>query len=233
MSSTNELGQPIGHPVHFATPIEPPQQAPMEGTFCRLVPLDAAAHADQLHEAYTDVVDIGDWTYLPYGPFGSATAYRTFLETFENQTDPMFFSIIDMTTGHTTGLASFLRIDPKSASIEVGHIHFSRRLQGTPAATEAMYLLMQRVFESGYRRYEWKCDNLNAPSRGAAARLGFEFEGVFRQAAHYKGRSRDTAWFSIIDTEWPALQTEFERWLAPANFDADGAQLSSLKNRHS
>jgi RimJ/RimL family protein N-acetyltransferase len=142
--------------------------------------------------------------------------------------DPLFFAIVDAKTGRAVGLASYLRIDPRVGSIEVGHLRFSSLLQRTPAATEAMALMMRRAFELGYRRYEWKCDALNAPSRAAAERLGFEFEGIFRQARLNKGRNRDTAWFSILDREWPALRPAFERWLDPANFDANGKQRARL-----
>ena len=137
-----------------------------------------------------------------------------------------------MVGGSPVGLASYLRIDEGIGSIEVGGLHFSPGLQRTAASTEAMFLMMRRAFDLGYRRYEWKCDSLNAPSRAAAARLGFTFEGIFRQATIYKQRSRDTAWFSIIDTEWPSLRTEFNRWLDPENFDADGTQRSPLDAAH-
>jgi len=145
------------------------------------------------------------------------------MEQFCCGDDPLYHAILKRQSGRAVGVASFMRIGPASGVIEVGGINYSPRLQRTPAATEAMYLLMRRVFdELGYRRYEWKCDALNAPSRAAAARLGFRFEGIFRQAIVYKGRSRDTAWFSIIDGEWPTLKTAFERWLDPANFDESG-----------
>src|SRR5229473_374530 len=146
-----------------------------------------------------------------------------------NADDRLYHAILERQSGRAVGVASFMRIDPASGVIEVGGINYSPRLQRTPAATEAMYLMMRRVFdELGYRRYEWKCDALNAPSRAAAARLGFRFEGIFRQAVVYKGRSRDTAWFSIIDGEWPTLKTAFERWLDPANFDESGRQRRRL-----
>jgi len=130
--------------------------------------------------------------------------------------------------GQPVGVASYLRIAPASGTIEVGHIHYSPRLRRSPIATEAMYLLMERAFSLGYRRYEWKCDALNAPSRAAARRLGFSYEGVFRHATVYKGRNRDTAWFSAVDSEWPALQTAFQAWLAPGNFDDEGRQRIRL-----
>jgi len=202
----------------------------MTGRFCSLVPLEPATHSSDLFRAYASAEDDGDWTYLPYGPFTDQADFDAHLGHYANQRDPLFFVILDQ-ADRAVGVASYLRVNPPMASIEVGHIHFSRELQGTPAATEAMYLMMKRAFSSGYRRYEWKCDALNGPSRAAALRLGFQFEGIFRQAAHYKGRNRNTAWFGIIDAEWPALKVEFERWLDPSNFDADGRQLSSLANR--
>ena len=172
------------------------------------------------------------WTYLPYGPFDSLDTYRAWTEEMSRRSDPLFFAIIDRNSGHPSGrvvgLASYLRIDPAAGSIEVGHLHYSPLLQRTPAATEAMFLMMERAFNLGYRRYEWKCDALNAPSRAAAQRLGFTFEGIFRQAVVVKGRNRDTAWFSIIDAEWPALANAFRRWLDPANFDPQGKQRERL-----
>ena len=143
--------------------------------------------------------------------------------------DPLFFAIIDQSTNCAVGVASYLRIDPNSGSIEVGHINYSPLLQRTPGATEAMYLMMKNAFELGYRRYEWKCNALNAPSRIAAERLGFSFEGIFRQAGVIKGRNRDTAWYSVIDPEWPALREAFVKWLEPSNFDPKGQQFVSLK----
>ena len=143
--------------------------------------------------------------------------------------DPLFHAIVPAGSGRAEGVASYLRIAPEAGSIEVGHINFSPRLMRTPAATEAMYLMMKRAFDLGYRRYEWKCDALNAPSRAAARRLGLSYEGIFRQATVYKGRNRDTAWYAAIDSEWPALKAAFETWLDPANFDAEGRQRESLR----
>ena len=227
--TVNELGQPVGWPVDVA-PAEAPSSDPMVGQFCTLAILDPQAHGAELYDAYAEAADDGDWTYLPYGPFSDADDFDSFISRSASQDDPLFFAVVDH-NGRCSGLASYLRINAYAASIEVGHIHFSRRLQQTPAATEAMYLMMARAFEGGYRRYEWKCDALNALSRSAAARLGFGYEGTFRQATHYKGRNRDTAWFGITDAQWPALRAEFERWLAPENFDADGTQLTSLRCR--
>ena len=224
----NEFGQPVGAPV-AVTPAAFPPSRPLVGTYCELVPLDATAHGQELYTAFSAATDAGDWTYLPYGPFASLDTFMPWLHGFEGITDPMFFTVIDRSDGTAAGLASYLRIDRHAASVEVGHIHFSRRIQGTRATTEAMFLMMGNVFDAGYRRYEWKCDELNMPSRQAALRLGFRYEGTFRQATHYKGRNRDTAWFGMTDQDWPRIRAEFERWLDPANFDANGHQLSALK----
>ncbi len=170
------------------------------------------------------------WTYLPYGPFHSFTEFESWLVAFGVGTDPMVHAILDSESNDVAGIAAFMRITPASGSIEVGHVVFSPRLQCATLATEAMYLMMRRAFELGYRRYEWKCDALNAKSRTAAQRLGFSFEGIFRQATVYKNRNRDTAWFSVIDGEWPALRQAFERWLAASNFDADGRQRLRLSD---
>ena len=200
----------------------------MTGRFCRLEILDADRHARDLHAANRLDQDGRMWTYLPYGPFDEVAAYDRWVREVAAATDPLFHAAIDLTTGRAVGVASYLRIDPPAGSIEVGHIAYSPLLQRTPAATETMYLMMRRAFELGYRRYEWKCDALNAPSRAAAQRLGLSFEGIFRQARVNKGRNRDTAWFAAIDSEWPALDRAFSQWLAPANFDEAGRQRVSL-----
>jgi RimJ/RimL family protein N-acetyltransferase len=224
----NHLGQPVGIPVAgWVTRPLPPLTA-MTGRFCRVEPL-TEFHAADLYAANGLDHDGQNWTYLGVGPFADFEGYRAWVASVVPSEDPQFHAIIDLKTGKPVGVASFMRIEPKNGVIEVGHLNFSPALQRTPAATEAMFLMMRRAFdELGYRRYEWKCDSLNAPSRRAAERLGFVYEGTFRQAMVYKGRSRDTAWFSIIDGEWPALKTAFESWLAPANFDADGQQRSAL-----
>ena len=226
---TNSLGQPIGAAVDLDLPLPPPPTSPMVGQFGAVVQLQVDAHAGPLFDAFA-ADDEADWTYLPYGPFPDLDAFRRWLETCADSTDPLFFVVEDATG--PCGMASYLRIQPWSASVEVGNIHFARRLQRTAAATEAMWSMMHRVFESGYRRYEWKCDALNAPSRTAAERLGFRFEGIFRQATIYKGRNRDTAWYSIIDSEWPAIEAEFGRWLDPGNFHGDGSQRRRLAIRN-
>lgn len=225
---TNDLGQPIGPPVPgWRPPPRPPRQT-LAGRWCRVEPTDPARHAAELWSAYALDADARHWTYLPYGPFADLAAYRAWMDATCRGDDPLFFTVVDAASGRAVGLASYLRIDPLAGSIEVGHLRFSSLLQRTPAATEAMYLMMRNVFALGYRRYEWKCDALNAPSRAAAARLGLSFEGVFRQAWVVKGRNRDTAWFATTDGTWPALAAAFERWLDPANFDADGRQRTRL-----
>jgi RimJ/RimL family protein N-acetyltransferase len=201
----------------------------MVGRYCRVELVDPVRHAADLHAANSEDVQGRMWTYLSVGPFGDEASYRAWLMTVAASEDPLFHAVVDARTGKAVGLCAFLRIDPGNGVIEVGHLQFSPRLQRTPLATEAMFLMMRRAFdELGYRRYEWKCDSLNAPSRAAAERYGFRFEGIFRQAIVYKGRNRDTARFSILDSEWPAIKDALERWLDPTNFDADGKQRSRL-----
>ncbi|MGV3661904.1 MAG: GNAT family N-acetyltransferase [Prosthecobacter sp.] len=224
----NLHGQPVGLPVTGWKPPAPPSADPMQGRFCRVERLKAGLHAEDLWNAMSLDAEGKMWTYLPYGPFSSREAYSAWLDEMSQRSDPLFYAIMDQATQRAVGVASYLRIDPPNGAIEVGHLQFSPLLQRSPAATEAMCLMMERAFALGYRRYEWKCDALNAPSRAAALRLGFAFEGLFRQAVVVKGRNRDTAWFSIIDTEWPALREAFQRWLAQENFDADGVQRERL-----
>ena len=222
------LGQPIGAAVADWTPPPWPPREPIEGRYCRVEPLDANNHAEALFEANRQDDDI--WNYLPYGPFNTLDAYREWIAAEALGDDPLFHAIVDKATGKPAGVASYLRIAPSAGSIEAGHINYAKPLQRTRAGTEAMYFLMKRAFELGYRRYEWKCNALNAGSRSLAMRLGLSFEGVFRQAAVIKGRNRDTAWYGAIDAEWPVLQTAFETWLAPSNFDADGRQRTRLSD---
>jgi RimJ/RimL family protein N-acetyltransferase len=225
----NELGQPIGFPLPHWTARPPPPRGAMEGRYCRVEPVDPARDAADLYAAYQLDKEGRNWTYLPYGPFARFEYYRDWLERAAASDDPFVHCIIDQSSSRAVGVASYMRIDMAAGVIEVGGINYSPLLQRTPAATEAMYLMMRRVFdELGYRRYEWKCDALNAPSRAAALRLGFRYEGLFRQATVYKGRNRDTCWFSILDREWPALRQAFERWLDPGNFDERGRQRQSL-----
>jgi RimJ/RimL family protein N-acetyltransferase len=201
----------------------------MEGRFCRVEPLDITKHAEKLFAANRLDADGRNWTYLSVDAPATLAEYRSWLEKAAAGDDPFFHAIIDLKTGKAVGVATYMRIDRANGVIEVGNINYSPLLQRKPAATEAMFLMMRRVFdELGYRRYEWKCDSLNAPSRAAALRLGFRYEGIFRQAVVTKGRNRDTAWFSIIDSEWPALKRAFEQWLAPDNFDAEAKQRRPL-----
>jgi len=225
----NHLGQPVGVPVAGWMPRPLPPRTTMTGRFCTVEPLDPERHAAQLFAAYAEDTEGRMWTYLPPGPYASPGEYRSFAETACRADDPLVHAVLDNTTGEAVGTASFMRIEPAVGVIEIGSITYSPRLQRRPAATEAMYLMMRRVFdELGYRRYEWKCDSLNQPSRDAAQRLGFRYEGLFRQASITRGGNRDTTWFSVIDSEWPALRAAFERWLDPANFAPDGTQRRSL-----
>jgi RimJ/RimL family protein N-acetyltransferase len=201
----------------------------MRGRFSRLEPLDSERHARDLFDANSLDVEGRNWTYLPYGPFKAFEAYYAWVVDLSARTDPQMWAILDGASGRAVGVAGYLNIVTQVGSIEVGHLHYSPLLQRTPAATEAMFLMMRRAFELGYRRYEWKCDALNVPSRRAAERLGFSYEGLFRQARVNKGRNRDTAWYSIIDREWPALEAAFERWLDPSNFDHQGKQRDPLR----
>jgi RimJ/RimL family protein N-acetyltransferase len=223
----NELGQPVGFSLGDWKPPQHLSYEPMEGRWCRLEKLDLS-HGEALHAANALDSEGKNWTYLAYGPFSKFADYQSWLEQWCSREDPMFFAIIDKERKQPVGVASYLRIKPSEGSAEVGHINYSPMLQRRTAATESMYLMMSRVFEAGYRRYEWKCDALNAPSCRSAERLGFTAEGVFRQATVYKGRNRDTAWYSILDHEWPALRSAYEAWLDPSNFDGEGRQQRSL-----
>ena len=224
----NHLGQPIGFAVSNWTPPPTPPRATLTGRFCRIEPLSVERHAADLYAANSLDTEGRIWTYMAYGPFADMAAYVAWMTRACQSSDPLFHAIIDAATDKAVGVASYLRIDPTNGTIEVGGLVFSPLLQRTPAATEAMFLMMQNAFALGYRRYEWKCDSLNAPSRAAAQRLGFSYEGLFRQAIIYKGRSRDTAWYAIIDQEWPALQAAYTQWLAPTNFDETGQQRVRL-----
>jgi RimJ/RimL family protein N-acetyltransferase len=225
----NHLGQPIGAPVPSWSPRPRPPRTAMAGRFCTVEPLDPERHAAQLFAAYAEDAEGRIWTYLPRGPYATLGEYRSWAESACRGDDPLVHAILDKSSDAAVGTAAYMRIEPAIGVIEIGSITYSPRLQRRPAATEAMYLMMRRVFdELGYRRYEWKCDSLNQPSREAAARLGFRYEGLFRQASITRARNRDTTWFSVIDSEWPALRAAFERWLDPANFAPDGTQRRSL-----
>jgi RimJ/RimL family protein N-acetyltransferase len=207
-----------------------PARSPLEGRYARLEPLNPLTHAEELWEACRKGVDTDrTWDYMGYGPFTSLDAFRGWLRDNAAQADPVFYVIRDGRDGKAAGMASFLRIEPKNGVIEIGHIWLAQSLRNSREATEGLYLLMRNAFDDlGYRRLEWKCDALNAASRSAAARLGFAFEGIFYQHMIYKGHNRDTAWFSILDSEWPAIRANFETWLSPDNFDDSGNQRQSL-----
>lgn len=223
-------GDPVGPRVEGWTPrLRPPREA-MIGRRTSLVPLDVR-HAPELFAAYAEDAPGRVWTYLGAGPFADMAAFDGFVARQVPSEDPLFFAIIDHASGKPVGFASFMRVDPVAGVAEIGWVAWSPRLQRTTLASEAIYLMMARIFdELGYRRCEWKCDALNAPSMRAARRFGFVYEGTFRQATIVKGRSRDTAWFSVIDGEWPRLRSAFEAWLDPANFDATGRQLRRLED---
>ena len=211
------------------TPAKMPERITLQGRYITLVPVNAAAHADALWEATKGEENDGLWLYLFDGPYRDRGTFEASLKAKEVSADPFFFAIIDNKSGTATGIASLMRIEPKHRVIEVGSILYSPFLQRTRGATEAMYLMMRYAFEGlNNRRYEWKCNALNAPSRSAALRLGFTFEGIFRQHMIAKGQNRDTAWYSIIDSEWPKVKEAFEHWLGPENFTAEGKQRQSL-----
>ena len=220
--------QPIGPPVD-ATPAERPPREAITGRLVTVTPLDPALHGPSLFEALGRPENEDLWYYLQSGPFRERSAFETYLAGLARSIDPLFFAILDHRSATALGIASYMRIEPVHRVIEVGSIVFAKRLQRTPSATEAMFLMARRVFdELRYRRYEWKCNALNVRSCRAAERLGFTFEGVFRSHMISKGRSRDTAWFSMLASEWPARKAAFERWLDASNFTEDGRQRRSL-----
>jgi RimJ/RimL family protein N-acetyltransferase len=204
-----------------------PRRSALDGELVRLEPADVQRHGADLYSAQAGAPEI--WEYLPHGPFSSDREFLEWLTASAAGDDPLFYAIVDRGSRHALGMASYLRITPAHGVIEVGYIWYSPALQRTRQATEAMYLMARHVFDDlGYRRYEWKCNSLNEPSRRAAVRLGFTYEGVFRQHMVVKDRNRDTAWYSMLNSEWPAAKAAFEAWLRPENFDGDGRQLRSL-----
>ncbi|MEH6630043.1 MAG: GNAT family protein [Halopseudomonas aestusnigri] len=225
----NENGQPIGAPIDNWSIRPLPPFTGIEGIHTRLEILDTEKHAQDLFAANNLDKRGKIWGYLSYGPYSNLADYKVWISKHQRKTDPMFYAVLDKASNKALGVASYLRVNPTAGSIEVGHINFSPPLQQTIIATEAMYLLMQRVFnELGYRRYEWKCNAMNESSKAAAKRLGFTYEGTFRQADINKGRNRDTAWFSMLDNEWPVIDDAFKSWLSPTNFDENGRQKTSL-----
>ena len=224
----DDFGQPIGFPLDGWTPPPLPPRATLSGEYCRVEPLDAARHADDFHAANQLEPDLRGWTYLTYGPFAAVEDCRSWAEKTATRNDYFCHALIDLESGKAAGLAAYMRIDAANGCIEIGGIKYPPLIAQQPAATEAMHLLIGNVFALGYRRCEWKCDALNAPSRAAALRLGFSYEGTFRQAVVSKGRNRDTSWYSITDREWPALRAVHEQWLAAENFDLQGQQIVRL-----
>ncbi len=208
-----------------------PSKATIVGQYCKLEVLSINDHAEALFNAFSQDAEHRNWVYLPYGPFEKIADFKQWLQFITSGSDPMLYAIVDQQSNEAIGLAGYLSINPIHGVIEVGHVHFSPKLQNTPVATEAIFLLMQSVFdELGYRRCEWKCNALNEKSKSAALRFGFSFEGVFRQALVVKKRNRDTAWYSLLDSEWSNAKKRFELWLKPENFDTKGKQKTKLQS---
>lgn len=226
MTRVNEFGQPIGVPLGAWTPPPRPPSTRLEGATVTLEPLDPDLHTGPLFAAFDGAPD-SLWTYMTFGPFDSPASLATTLRSMTETPDFVPYAVV--TDDGPLGFASYLRIAPAEGVIEIGAITLSPPLQRTTAATEAIYLMLRNVFDLGYRRCEWKCDDLNEPSRAAALRFGFTYEGDFRQATHYKGRNRDTAWYAIVDREWQTLDSAFQRWLSPDNFDENGRQRRTLR----
>ena len=225
--TVNELGQPVGSDLGGWSPPGYPAHVPLKGQWVTVEPLSWALHGQALYDELV-TAPAAIWTYMTFGPFADLPDFQ---ESIEGLIDyPRVIPFAFVRDGRPEGFAVYLRIKPDAGVIEVGSIVLSPRLQRTREATEALYLMIRNAFELGYRRCEWKCDDLNTPSRVAAERLGFRYEGTFRQATHYKGRNRDTAWYAITDGEWPSLDASFRMWLDPSNFDDEGAQMQGLRN---
>jgi RimJ/RimL family protein N-acetyltransferase len=223
--STNEYDQPIGDDLAGWSPPEPVEPTPLAGRHLRLEPLQRTRHAIPLFHAYRSS-DASLWTYMPWGPFVDAAELGQLCDRLTALPDWVPYAVV--VDGEPVGMCCYLRMDAPGGVIEIGGIAWAPALQRTTASTEAIVLLITHAFDSGYRRVEWKCDDLNAASRAAAERFGFTYEGTFRKATHYKGRNRDTAWFAIVDDDWPRLQARFATWMDPANFDEDGRQRRRL-----
>jgi len=221
---------PIGKALADWQPRPAPQPVVLSGQYCRVEPLQLS-HAEALFRAFSEAEDARDWVYMSAGPFADAPAYLDYVQSIAGKNDPLHFAVIDLNSQRPLGTLALMRQAPEHGVVEVGFVTFSPALQRSPLATEAHFLLMRYVFdELGYRRYEWKCDSLNQRSIHAAKRLGFAYEGTFRQAMIYKGRNRDTAWFAIIDSDWPPIKAAFKQWLNPQNFDPNGQQIRRLQD---
>lgn len=221
----NAFDQPIGDALYDWLPPRPPSRMPLVGRHCRLEPL-TAAHASALHAAFAEAPDDRDWTYLPDHFEPDPAAYEAIIAARAGSTDPLHWAVT--VAGVALGTLALMRIDRGNGVVELGHVNFAPRLQRTTAATDAIFLLAQHAFGGGYRRLEWKCDSLNAPSRRAALRLGFAYEGKFRDAAVVKARNRDTTWYAMTKDDWREAGTALDQWLEPTNFDADGQQMLAL-----
>lgn len=233
MSQHNHFGQPVGDALPDWQPRPAPQRHTLQGRLCYLEPL-AGKHAEALFAAHQLAPDTRSWTWLLREPDSSVEEFSAWVASVAELSDPLHFAVIDRQTRLPVGSLALMRIDANNGVIEVGHVHFSPLLSRTAMATEAHWLLMRYAFDTlGYRRYEWKCNSLNEPSRRAARRLGFHYEGRFRQALVIKGHNRDTDWFSIIDAEWPQIDSAMQRWLASDNFSADGQQIRTLESLRS
>lgn len=226
-----DSGLPIGPPMLRSAAAVKPTREVLEGQYCRLEPIDPERHCDDLFAASTPLDAAGRFLYLFEYPPASRQELFEWLTKVSAADDPLFFAVIDKQTGRVEGRQALMRISPEHQVIEIGNVYWGPAIAGTRVATEAHYLLMRQCLDVwGYRRYEWKCNALNAPSRKAAARFGFQFEGLFRRAIIAKGRTRDTSWYSVIDEDWPALKAAFDQWLEPANFDSRGVQKSRLSD---
>ena len=219
----------VGPKVHFKK-AKSPSKKKLIGKYCFLEPMNVQKHSKNLFNNFSKDKKNIIWTYLPYGPFKTYVSFKKWLKYYCLNKDPFFYAIYSIKQKQYCGMASYLRINPEYGLIEVGHINYSPALQNTIEGTETMYLMMKNAFEVlGNRRYEWKCNNLNTPSKNAAKRLGFKFEGVFRQMQITKGRNRDNAWYSVIDKEWKSLKKNYIKFLKPSNFDKNYKQFKKLK----
>lgn len=226
----NEFGQPVGAALPYWQPVPLPEATMMSGIYCRLEPLDTGLHGDDLYDAYASAPDGRDWTYLTEDRPASLAAFHIWLEQRAAEKGFITFTIVCTQRNKPVGLVSYMRIDPANGSLEIGGVTWSPLMKRTVTGTEALWLMINQAFTLGYRRCEWKCDSLNIPSRQAALRLGFTYEGTFRQMMTRKGRSRDSDWFSIIDSEWPAINQVLTFWLSKENIDVSGQQRQSLRS---
>ncbi len=233
MSETTTHQQALGFSMENWSSRIQPNKALIKGDYCILQRLNQKLHSKELYTAFQQDSSEQIWTYLPYGPFKNFEEFDLWVKEKEQSNDPLFYTILNTESNKAIGYISFMRIQPAHGVLEIGHVVFSPELQKTTAATEVIYVLLNYAFtELGYRRVEWKCDALNEKSGKAALRFGFTFEGIFRQALVYKNRNRDTAWYSIIDAEWPSIKAAYQNWLSPNNFDQNGKQIQPLQTQN-